>query len=469
MARTTGGVARAVGGRLVGADVPFGGVGTDTRHLEAGALFVALRGERFDGHDFLEAARERGAAAALVSADAPPSLPQIRVADTRRALGRMAHAWRANFALPVVAVTGSSGKTTVKELVAAILRGEHRVCATQGNLNNDIGVPLTLMRLSAEEDVLVVELGANHAGEIAYLAQLVEPTVGVITNAGAAHLEGFGSVAAVAAAKGELLDHLPRAGTAVLNADDPYSGDWRARSRAGIVTTFGLGASADCRPVGEPVFDAGGSRFTLRLPDGAEIDVRLPLLGMHSVLNAAAAAAAAQAVGVPPEGIAAGLGRAAAVHGRLDRIVGRRGAVIIDDSYNANPSSVRAALDTLARLPGKRIAVLGDMAELGPDAARLHGETGAYARGRCDELVAGGPQAERAAAGIGAGARHCEDVETAAAALEPLLDRDVTVLVKASRVMQLDRLVAALAAPAEGEAAPAEGEAAPENGEAARC
>jgi UDP-N-acetylmuramoyl-tripeptide--D-alanyl-D-alanine ligase len=468
MPRTLAGAAAAVEGRLFGADAPFGAVGTDSRNLPSGALFVALRGERFDGHAFLGAAEQRGAAGALVEAGAlaaagtETSLPQVRVADTRRALGRMANAWRGNFSVPVVAVTGSSGKTTVKELVAAILRVGHRVCSTEGNLNNDIGVPLTLMRLAKDDEALVVELGANHAGEIGYLAALVEPTVGLITNAGAAHLEGFGSVEGVAAAKGELLDHLPRAGTAVLNADDRFVSEWRTRSRAEHVTTFGLRKAADVSLVGAPEFDAAGSRFVLRLPDGAEAEIALPLLGMHSILNALAAAAAAHAVGVGIEQIAVGLSRAAAVHGRLDRIRGRAGAVIIDDSYNANPSSVRAALDTLAALPGKRIFVLGDMAELGPKAEELHRETGEYAAGRCDELVTIGALAAHAAegfgaaaarrpagggvgAGVGGAARRCADVEAAAAALEPLLGRGVTVLVKASRVMGLDRLVAVLA------------------------
>ncbi|HEU4618507.1 MAG TPA: UDP-N-acetylmuramoyl-tripeptide--D-alanyl-D-alanine ligase [Gammaproteobacteria bacterium] len=450
MPRTLAGVARAVDGRLVGADVPFGAVATDTRNLPHHALFVALRGERFDGHDFLGAAAQRGAAGALVSAETDSPLPQVRVEDTRRALGRMANVWRGNFSVPVVAVTGSSGKTTVKELIASILGVGHRVCATEGNLNNDIGVPLTLMRLEQSHEALVVELGANHAGEIGYLASLVEPTVGVITNAGAAHLEGFGSVAGVAAAKGELLDHLPRAGTAVLNADDPFFSDWRTRSRAAQVISFGLHRPADVAVVGAPAFDAGGSHFVLRLPDRTEAAVKLPLLGMHSVLNALAAAAAAHAVGVSTEQIAAGLSRAAAVHGRLDRVRGRKGALVIDDSYNANPSSVRAALDTLAALPGKRIFVLGDMAELGPDAAKLHRETGAYAVGRCDELVTIGPLAGEAAQSFGAGARPFGDVESAAAALEPLLGEGVTVLVKASRVMGLDRVVAALAAADDG-------------------
>ena len=338
---------------------------TDTRALTSGALYVAIRGERFDGNDFVADAHAKGAAGALVSRLAQLPLPQVEVADTRRAFGAMARAWRRNFDVPVVAVTGSAGKTTVKQLIAEILGVRLRVCVTQGNLNNDIGVPLTLMRLTAEDAALVVELGANHAGEIAYLSDIVEPTVGVITNAGAAHLEGFGSLAGVAAAKGELLDYLPRAGTSVINADDPFRAEWLARARTEFVVTFGLAADADCRMVGAPTFEAVQTRFTIRLPDGETVEVVLPLLGPKNVVNALAAAAAAHAVGAAPEDIRVGLSRAQAVRGRLNALVGLRRSTVIDDSYNANPSSVRAALDYLGRLPGRRILVLGDMAELG--------------------------------------------------------------------------------------------------------
>jgi len=293
MTRTLAAVAHEVQGRLVGADQTFGVVTTDSRALTTGALFVAIPGDRFDGNDFIGDAYSRGAAGALVSRVATSPLPQVEVRDTRRAFGALARAWRATFALPVVAVTGSSGKTTVKELIAAILGVSRAVCVTQGNLNNDIGVPLTLMRLAAEHDALVVELGANHPGEIDYLASLVQPTVAVITNAAAAHLEGFGSLAGVAAAKGELLDHLPKAGTAVLNADDPFRGEWLARAPSEFKVTFGFAPHADCRVLGEPRFGAAGSEFTMRLPDGDELEVWLPLLGRQNVANALAAAAAA--------------------------------------------------------------------------------------------------------------------------------------------------------------------------------
>ncbi|HJR71064.1 MAG TPA: UDP-N-acetylmuramoyl-tripeptide--D-alanyl-D-alanine ligase [Gammaproteobacteria bacterium] len=449
MARTLSAVARETRGRLVGADRPFGLVSTDTRSLVPGALFVAIPGDRFDGNDFVPEAEAKGAAGALVSRLAASELPQIEVRDSRRALGAMARAWRASFSIPIVAVTGSSGKTTVKELVAAILGVSRSVCVTQGNLNNDIGVPLTLMRLTDEHDAAVIELGANHLGEIDYLGSLVEPTVGIITNAAAAHLEGFGSLEGVCQGKGELLDHLPRAGSAVLNADDRFRSDWVARSRCEFTVTFGYAANADCRVLGEPHSVATGSEFRMRLPDGEEADVWLPLLGRQNVANALAAAAAAQAVGASTEDIVAGLARAAAVRGRLRAAPGRLGATIIDDSYNANPGSVRAALDHLAALSGRRILVLGNMAELGATALELHKEVGDYARGRCDQLIAIGELAGEAARVFGAAGQRVADIEAARAALEPLLGAGVTVLVKGSRVMGLDRLVKMLEADSE--------------------
>lgn len=452
MTRTLAAVARETHGRLVGADGVFGAVTTDSRALAAGSLFVAIAGDKYDGNDFVRDAHARGAAGALVSRVADLPLSQVEVRDTRRAFGVLARTWRANFAIPVVAVTGSSGKTTVKELVASILGVSRSVCVTQGNLNNDIGVPLTLMRLGAEDDALVAELGANHAGEIDYLASLVQPTVGIITNAGAAHLEGFGSLAGVAAAKGELLDRLPKAGTAVLNADDAFRADWVARSPCEFTVTFGFAKSADCTVVGEPAYDTEGVDFTMRLPDGEEVDVRLPLLGRQNVANALAAAAAAQAVGTSVDDIVTGLGRATAVRGRLKSLPGRGGATVVDDSYNANPGSVRAALDYLAVTGGRRVLVLGDMAELGQDARALHREIGEYARERCDALYAVGELAREAADAYGAGASAFANYESARAALEPLLAPGTTVLVKASRVMGLDRLVRALAADAPAKA-----------------
>jgi UDP-N-acetylmuramoyl-tripeptide--D-alanyl-D-alanine ligase len=450
MTRSLAAVAREVNGRLTGRDVAFGAVTTDTRALGSGALFVAIAGDRFDGNDFVAEAHAKGASGALVSRLAESPLPQVEVGDTRRAFGMMARAWRRNFDVPVVAVTGSAGKTTVKQLIAAILGVRKRVCVTQGNLNNDIGVPLTLMRMTAEDAALVVELGANHAGEIAYLSSLVEPTVGVVTNAGPAHLEGFGSLAGVAAAKGELFDYLPRAGTSVINADDPFRAEWLARARTEFVATFGLSPDADCCVLGEPELTPSRTMFTLRLPDDETVEVVLPLLGVKNVVNALAAAAAAHAVGASAEDVRIGLERAEAVRGRLNALAGLEGSTVIDDSYNANPSSVRAALDYLSRLLGTRILVLGDMAELGAESVELHREIGAYAQSRCDVLFSIGELARHAATAYGAGAQSFTDLSKLEAALKRELAVDVTVLVKGSRVMGLERLVRALVPPAKG-------------------
>lgn len=445
MVRTLASVADTVRGRLLGPDRSFGDVSTDTRTNLRGSLFVALRGENFDGNDFIGVAAQRGAAGALVSRHANVPLSQIEVTDTRSAFGDMARAWRSTFDVPVVGITGSAGKTTVRSLVAAILGLDRQICATQGNLNNDIGVPLTLMRMARGDTAAVIELGANHSGEIDYLARIVRPTVALITNAGSAHLEGFGSLDGVAAAKGELLDHLSADGTAVLNADDVHFEQWRRRAGGRAVLRFGLDAPSDCSVDGAVEMQAGGSRFTLRLPDRTCVSVALPLPGRHNVCNALAAAAAAFAAGASGTQIAAGLGSAAPVGGRLRELSGAAGARIIDDSYNANPASARAALEYLAQFQGTRIFVLGDMGELGDAAGVLHQQVGEFARTRCDRFIAIGPLAAEAARGFGPSAETFDDPTAAAHKLLRDLDRDTTVLVKASRAMRLERVAAALA------------------------
>jgi UDP-N-acetylmuramoyl-tripeptide--D-alanyl-D-alanine ligase len=373
------------------------------------------------------------------------ALPQIEVADTRRAFGAMAKAWRENFDIPVIAVTGSAGKTTVKELTASILGVSRKLCVTEGNLNNDIGVPLSLMRLDESDQLMVVELGANHAGEIAGLGDLVEPTIAVITNAGAAHLEGFGSIAGVAAAKGELIDCLPDDGTAVLNADDEFFEQWRERAGTRRILSFGFADAADYRLVGEILIDSRGSGFSVATPDGQRIEVRLALFGRANIANALAAIAAASAAGASADEIRKGLALARPVKGRMCRLSGKGGATVIDDSYNANPSAAKAALDYLAACQGKRIFVLGDMLELGAAERDLHREVGSYAIGRCDQLVAIGDLAAEAAKAFGSPGSSYADIDAAAAAVVARLAPDVTVLVKASRSVGLERLVQALA------------------------
>jgi UDP-N-acetylmuramoyl-tripeptide--D-alanyl-D-alanine ligase len=316
---------------------------------------------------------------------------------------------------------------------------------TAGNLNNDIGVPLSLMRLAPDDQLLVVELGANHAGEIAGLGNLVEPTVAVITNAGAAHLEGFGSIAGVAKAKGELIDSLPDDGVAVLNADDDYFDEWRERAGRRRVVSFGLAGSADYRLVGEPGIRSNGSVFSVGMPDGRTIDIRLALFGRANLINALAAIAAASAAGATVAAIGEGLAGVRPVKGRMCPVKGLHGTTLIDDSYNANPSAARAALDFLADCEGQRIFVLGDMLELGAAERALHREIGQYAVGRCDRLVAVGDLAAQAAEAFGSRSSAFSDIDSARDAVLADLGPDVTVLIKASRSIGLDRLVTALA------------------------
>ncbi len=421
----------------------FSGVSTDSRTLRAGELFVALEGPHFDGHDYLPEVAAAGAAGALVRR-AHPSLPCLEVADPLSALGQLAAAWRARFDIPVLAVTGSSGKTTIKELLAAALAGLGPVLATRGNRNNHIGVPLTLLELRGSHRAAVVEMGMSRAGEIAHLTELTRPTLGLIGNAGPAHLEGLGSVAAVARAKGELVERLPPAAVAVLNADDAHCPLWRQLAGARPVVTFGLDHAADVTADHQPLAD--GTQIELRTPQG-QARARLQLLGRHNVQNALAATAAALATGAGLADIAAGLGTVRPVPGRLCPLPAQQGARLIDDSYNANPLSVQAAIAVLAGLPGERALVLGDMGELGADAAALHAQCGAAARAAgIEHLITLGPLAAHAAAAFGAGAVACTELAQAIDAAGALLGPDLTVLVKGSRSAGMERVVQALAA-----------------------
>ncbi|WJW75012.1 UDP-N-acetylmuramoyl-tripeptide--D-alanyl-D-alanine ligase [Thiohalobacter sp. IOR34] len=433
-----------LGADLVGADVRFAGVSTDSRSLEPGNLFVALVGERFDGHAYLQQAAERGAAAAAVSRELNPVLPLLRVADTRRALGELAGHWRRRFDLPLVAVTGSNGKTTVKEMTAAILGVGRRVLATRGNLNNDIGVPLTLFRLDGRHQAAVIEMGANHPGEIALLTGIAAPSVALITNAAPAHLAGFGDLAGVAEAKGEIFAGLGPHGVAVINADDRFAPRWRALAAGHEILDFGLEApaavSADWRPV------EAGSELRLRTPQG-RVELRLPLPGRHNVMNALAATAAALAAGAGLDEVQQGLSGLRAVAGRLRFLAGRQGARLIDDSYNANPASLGAALEVLRAQPGEHWLVLGEMGELGGDARALHAEAGRQARASgVSRLFGLGPLAAEAVRAFGAGARMYDALDALLEDLGAALDPDKTVLVKGSRSMRMERVVEALAA-----------------------
>ena len=439
-------------GRVEGADVVCTSVSIDTRTLQPGALYVALQGQNFDGHDFVDAAQRQGAAAAMVHRPVTHSLPTLQVDDTRLALGRLAAAWRARYNIPMVAVTGSNGKTTVKEMIAAILAQRGEVLATQGNLNNDIGVPLTLLRLRDSHYSAVIEMGANHPGEIAYVAQLARPGIGVVTNAGAAHLEGFGSLEGVARAKGELFQALDADGVAVLNADDRFAPLWAQLIGARTTLRFSVEQAADVSVVpGTEQMDIGDAlttRFTLSTPAG-DIPVRMQLCGRHNVSNACAATAAALAAGAGVMDIQRGLASLQAVKGRLQLKRVTAGVRVLDDTYNANPTSLRAALQVLAAAPGKKILVLADMGELGAGAEGLHGEIGEEAReAGVEQLFTVGELTRFTAQRFGAGARHFatqdELIAVLCAELSATPQQAVTVLVKGSRRMQMERVVAVL-------------------------
>ncbi|MFZ8986489.1 MAG: UDP-N-acetylmuramoyl-tripeptide--D-alanyl-D-alanine ligase [Steroidobacteraceae bacterium] len=451
MTRSLGFLAQACEGRLVGADVPFGAVSIDSRTLAPGDLFVALPGERTDGHRFAASAREAGAAGLLVARELDIDLPQVVVDDTLVALASAAAAWRRQFSLPLAGVAGSNGKTTTKEMLASILSRMGPTLATQGNLNNHIGVPLTLFRLEAGHRAAVIEMGANRPGEVAFLTGLAQPTVGLVTNAGAEHLEGFGSLEGAARAEGELFAGLDLHATAIINADDEFAPLWREMSQAGSAVSFGLSASADFRaldPVSAIEDGEWVTRFTLSTPAGAT-PIRLRLTGRHNVVNAAGAAAAAWACGADLLEIGLGLAAVAPVRGRLQLRSSRVGAWIIDDSYNANPSSAAAGLDVLAAAEGERWLVLGEMAELGEQSIASHVEVGRVARERgVTRLFATGPTTLHTVEAFGAGGRWFPDLDTLAAEVDATLHAGVTLLIKGSRVNRLERLVEALCQPA---------------------
>lgn len=445
--------ARALGSSWEHTDRAISAVVTDSRSMQPGGLFFALRGERFDAHDFLaEVARQQAAAAVVEKrwAEAHRSAPLavIPVEDTRLALGTLASYWRQKFSLPLVAITGSNGKTTVKEMLASIARaavGEAGVLATSGNFNNDIGMPLTLLRLSEKDRYAIIEMGMNHSGELTYLSRLARPTAALINNAQAAHLEGLGSIENIARAKGEILAGLGEAGIALLNADDPSIAIWRGLASNHRVVTFAIDLKADVSGSLD-----GGDRLSVQTPGGS-FSTALQVPGLHNARNALAAAAAAFATGIDNSKIAEGLAAFQGVKGRLQPKLGLEGARFIDDSYNANPDSTKAAIAVLARLTGKRILVLGDMGELGANAAALHREVGEFAKSAgIDILLALGELSSNSVQGFGAGAMHFERIEELLAELHNLLGADVTVLVKGSRFMQMERVVKSFVSDAAG-------------------
>ncbi len=442
-ALTLADIAAASGARLTGADRTITGVTTDSRHAGSGDLFVALKGERFDAHDFVADVAARGAAAVMVSRESPGlAVPQLVVADTRRGLGAVGKLWRARFHAPTLALTGSNGKTTVKEMLRAILVAHTgdaaAVHATEGNLNNDVGVPQMMLRQRARHRYAIYEMGMNHLGEIDHLTRLVEPDVALVINAGTAHIGELGSREAIAQAKGEIFGGLKAGGIAVINLHDRFGTYWQGVASGHRQLTFGV---ADVDEV-HGTFGAAG--LAVRHA-GQTVHIALRVAGAHNQRNALAACAGALALGVPLATIARALAEFAGVPGRLREFTGHNSATILDDTYNANPDSAKAAIDVLAAKKPPRILVMGDMGELGAEAPALHRDIGAYARkAGIDALYALGEHARGMAEAFGANAAHFADHAALAAALRARLDKDTHVLVKGSRFMQMERVVAEL-------------------------
>ncbi len=443
-ALTTGYIAQWAGGIRRGVEVECHRVTTDSRDVQPGDLFIALRGEKFDGHAFAARALQAGAVAVMVEDGAGLDLePSVVVRDTRQALGRLAAGWRGNLPVRVALITGSSGKTTVKEMLAAMLRaqaGEAAVLATRGNRNNEIGLPLTLLELRAGHSFAVLEAGMNHAGELAWLTEVAQPDLVLVNNAGSAHIGLLGSAEAVARAKGEIVGASPAGARVVLNADDRFFSLWRTMAGAREVCSFGFAAAADVRGI----WDGQGLLQVSGLATGVET-FNLALPGRHNAANALAALAAAAELGVALPAMRAGLASVRLPHGRLEFLPGRNGARLIDDSYNANPESVRAAIAVLAACSGKRILVFGDMGELGEQGAAAHRAVGeqAHAAG-IDALYALGEASRASVEAFGIGGRHFASVEELAGDLAGQMDATTTVLVKGSRFMAMERVAALL-------------------------
>jgi len=431
--------ARALRSELKGEDVIFTGLSTDTRTLKEGDLFVALTGPNFDGHAFVSDAASLGAVASIVSKQVTSSIPTILVKDTRLALGSLAAYWRNQFDIPLIAVTGSNGKTTVKEMIALILGNKSPVLVTAGNLNNDIGVPKTLLRLRENHQFAVIEMGMNHSGEIHYLTMMARPDVALITNASEAHIGELGSLEAVADAKGEIIDGLPANGTVVLNADDKFINKWKEKAANRSILLFGLEKKADV--AAEYQLTQSGSEIFLKTPKG-DINMSLSVLGKHNVMNAVAASAASIAVDADLLDIRAGLEKLKAINGRLELKEGLNGSRVIDDTYNANPASLSAALEVLKTSLGERILVLGDMAELGEAGPEIHYRVGELAkRIGVSRIFAMGKLSKKTVQAFGKGAHHYSNSQGLIESLLKCLHPEATVLVKGSRMMKMDLVV----------------------------
>ncbi len=438
-------IATALNGQMQGRDVNVLSVGSDSRNIQGDQLFVAIKGERFDGNGFAAEAIEQGAAAALVSDESLQVNPAVLVDDTKLALGELAHYWRKKFDLPLVAVTGSNGKTTVKEMLASILSvANGQVLATRGNFNNDIGMPLTLLNIRPEHQYAVIEMGMNHLGEIRYLTNIACPQVAVVNNAGTAHIGELGSREAIAEAKGEIFEGLADDGVAVINVDDDFAEYWQELNDGKQVVTFGLEAAADVSAQYQLL--GGCSHLSLKTPTGI-VEVSLAVLGEHNVRNALAASAVAVALNVSNADIAKGLSQFEGVKGRMNVLNGKEGAVVIDDTYNANPDSMKAAVDVLASQggSGSTVFVMGDMAEMGADAMTLHADIGRYAQQKkIAHFFSLGEKSESAVNAFGKGGMHFDDLNSLINAVSNCMHEGAFVLVKGSRFMKMERVVDAI-------------------------
>jgi len=441
-------IAKALNSPMRGADINVLSIGTDSRSIAKGQLFVGIKGENFDGNTYAFEALKQGAAAVLVSDANTQASPAVIVENTRLALGELSKYWRNKFDLPLVAVTGSNGKTTVKEMITSILSAaKGKVLATRGNLNNDIGMPLTLLCMNENHNYAVIEMGMNHEGEIRYLTKIAQPNVALVNNAGTAHIGEVGSREAIARAKGEIFEGLTDDGIAVVNADDDFADYWKSLNKNRKIITFGLNDKADVSANYQT--QNNSSAINLKTPSG-DVQFNLNVLGEHNVHNALAASAVAVALGVSNADIASGLTKFNPVKGRLNWFEGVNGAVVIDDTYNANPDSMKAAIDVLASQKttqqSTQIFVMGDMAELGDDAPQMHAEIGAYARQKgIAQLFSFGEFSKLASAsfngGLGKNAQHFDSLEALLDALRRGMRKDVTVLVKGSRFMKMERVV----------------------------
>ena len=434
-------VAEMARGQLQGADGYISSLSSDTRSLHRGDLFVALEGDHFDGHAFINQEVDNIAQAVFIHKPVDTKLPTITVDDTLKGLSRWAKEWRHVVAPKLIAITGSNGKTTVKHMLSNVLSLVGSTCSTQGNLNNHIGVPLTLLTLRDHNQFAVIEMGANHFGEINHLSCMAEPDIALITNAGPAHLEGFGSVEGVSRAKGEIMNGLSAKGVIVLNADDQYLDAWlkMADAKSLTVVTFGFDEKADVRGITHT-----DNHLVIGIGD-EQVDVSLPLLGKHNACNALAVAAVAHQLQIESKIIKQGLERAEHVQGRLQTKQGLNNSTILDDTYNANPASLSAAIEVLCAQSKEPWLVIGDMGELGKDAEQIHAQIGVEAKAAgVEKLFALGDLSRHAVKGFGDQAFHFNKHDQLSEALASQLHRNCCVLVKGSRAMHMENIVDSL-------------------------